>query len=255
MADFEKSPILRRVIPFVLRCASCVVCQGQHWRDYFQRIAGLSSERLPVIRNWIRARDYAAIPSLTPRTEPVVLFLGWVEKNKGVYELVEAVSRFRGELGHARFLICGSGSEVEPLRKAVALAGMADSFEFRGWVCGAEKMKALEQCDLLVLPSHREGFPNVLLEAMAAGRAVLATAVGAIPELVIPEETGLLCRPGDPHDLGSKLVQLCRDAELRLRLAHSGKRHVLEFHDIDKLWQVWRTVLTDDQELCSVNSQ
>jgi len=72
--------------------------------------------------------------------------------------------------------------------------GLSQQFEMRGWVRGEAKLRALAEADLLVLPSRREGFPNVLLEAMAAGRPVLASAVGAVPELVLHNDTGLLMR-------------------------------------------------------------
>lgn len=244
MTDYEQNRFFRWLIPFVLRRTSLVVCQGHEWRKYYQRIAGLDAARLPVIHNWIRAAEYASINPLQPRVDVVVLFLGWVERNKGVYEMVEAVARFRAVLARAHFVICGAGSQLEPLRHRVAEAGLQDHFEFRGWVRGEAKMRALSECDFLVLPSHREGFPNVLLEAMAAGRPVLASAVGAVPELVVPEITGLLCRPGDSQDLGEKLVRLCGDAELRMRLGAAGRRRVMEHHDVEHIWRLWWPILT-----------
>lgn len=249
LSEYEQSRFMRWFIPRVLRCASSVVCQGREWQTFFERASGLPAARLPVIWNSLRARDYTGTPNLHERSRVVVLFLGWVERNKGLHELVEAVSLFRDDLSGVRFVICGEGSEMAALRHRILDAGIEAMFEFRGWVRGEAKMRALDECDLLVLPSHREGFPNVLLEAMASGRPVLASAVGAVPDLVIPERTGLLCESCNARDLGEKLVRLCHDAELRARLAVAGQQRVLEHHDIDRIWTRWWAVLTDGREL------
>ena len=109
-------------------------------------------------------------------------------------------------------------------------------FEFRGWVSGSAKVKALNECSIIVLASHREGFPNVLLEGMASGLAVVATRVGAVPNLIRHEETGLLVEPGDVRALGASLVRLVADRKLREKCGVAGQDFVYQHHNLEQLW-------------------
>src|SRR5580700_5801869 len=80
--------------------------------------------------------------------------------------------------------------------------------------------------DMVVLPSYQEAMPMCLLEALAAARPVVATTVGAIPKVIIPGVTGLLCEPGDSHSLSMAILRLLRDPELGRTLANRGRAHV-----------------------------
>jgi glycosyltransferase involved in cell wall biosynthesis len=86
----------------------------------------------------------------------------------------------------------------------------------------------IEGCDVFCLPSHAEGLPLVLLEAMARGKPVVATAVGGTPELVVDGETGLLVPPGDVGALAAALGTLLRDPVRASRLGAAGRRRVLQ---------------------------
>ena len=97
----------------------------------------------------------------------------------------------------------------------------------------AEMLRLYPTMDALVLPSYREGLPAVLLEAMACGLSVVATRVGAIPEVVVDGVSGLLIDPGNLPDLEDSLVKVCADPDLRLRLGREAYKRVLERYSQD----------------------
>jgi glycosyltransferase involved in cell wall biosynthesis len=243
LSEYEEMITMRRLIPLVLRRATLVVCQGRKWQEFFQQITGLPKWRLPVIPNAIRVQDYATVLPLRGSSTVKVLFMGWIEENKGIFDLLQSFEICNRKLPFTRLVICGYGSEIGNVRAWVRRSGLDCSVEMRGWVTGKAKAQALSECDLLVLPSHQEGFPNVLLEAMAAGRPVLASAVGAIEELVEHGRTGLICRPRDTKDLSEKLIQLSSDLKLRMQLGKAGYELVRQKHDIAHLWKRWQQVL------------
>ena len=140
---------------------------------------------------------------------PEVLFVGRLAPEKGIRELATAA---RG----LNLIVAGDG----PLRSLVPDA--------LGFVPHAEVERLLARAAVVVLPSHREGLPMVLLEAMAHGRAVVATPVGGIPSLVDDGVTGLLVPPGNPKALREAIERLLGDPPLRRRLGGAARERVRE---------------------------
>ena len=233
--DLQKSRFMRWYIPFVLQRCERIICQSDYWKQVYQAISGLPERRFVVVKSWIDTTPYAGLAAPTESSPIVVLFMGWIVRNKGIFDLVEAVHRFRQDLHGTRFIICGGGPELEPLQQHIADLQLSSWFNFRGWVSGTEKFLLLQQAAIFVLPSYREGVPNALLEAMAAGRAVVATRVGGIPDLIADEGMGRLVEAGDTQALGQALVELCHNPALRGTLGAKAREHILAHHDINQI--------------------
>ena len=233
--DLQKSQFMRQYIPFVLRRCERIICQSDYWKQVYQAFSGLPESRFVVMKSWIDTAPYASLAAPTGVHPVVVLFMGWIVRNKGIFDLVEAVHCFRDDLYGTRFVICGGGPELETLQQCIADLQLSSWFDFRGWVSGAEKLSLLQQAAIFVLPSYREGVPNALLEAMAAGRAVVATRVGGIPDLIVDEGMGRLVEAGDTHGLGKTLVELCHNPALCCTLGAKARQHILAHHDINQI--------------------
>jgi glycosyltransferase involved in cell wall biosynthesis len=232
-----RSRLQRRLVRAVLSRCDLVICQGRTWKDFYRDLTGLPEERLVTIPNWIKLSDYAGVRSASrPQGPTVFLYLGWVEPYKGIFDLIRAVDGRRAELQEARVVVCGKGSalpEAQRLTEALDLGGM---ISFKGWVLGDRKRAALAEADVLVLPSHREGMPNALLEAMASGLPVIATGVGSIPDVVINGGSGLLVPPADPVALGGALARLAANADERRRMGRAAQQRVARDHDVSVAW-------------------
>jgi glycosyltransferase involved in cell wall biosynthesis len=122
--------------------------------------------------------------------------------------------------------IAGEGPERSALESRAAALGVAARVRFLGR--REDKADLLAACDLLVLPSRREGLGVAALEAMACGRAVVASRVGGLADAVVHERTGLLVAPEDPDALAAALARLTRDAGLRARLGAAGPGRIAE---------------------------
>src|SRR5690606_19316569 len=121
-----------------------------------------------------------------------------------------------------QFVVCGKGSDFDAARRHARDAGVADLFEFRGWATGAAKNQVLAEVDLYVHPSHREGMPNALLEAMAAGLPAIAARAGGVPDVLSNPDAGILFEPGDVPALAEALVALVRDPERRIAMGRAA---------------------------------
>jgi glycosyltransferase involved in cell wall biosynthesis len=154
------------------------------------------------------------------------LALAALVRRKGLDVLLEALARAPLRDAPLTLWIAGDGPERSDLEARAAAQGVAPRVRFLGR--RDDKADLLAACDLLVLPSRREGLGVAALEAMACGRAVLASRVGGLADAVVHERTGLLVPPEDPDALAVALARLTRDAALRARLGAAGPGRIAE---------------------------
>jgi glycosyltransferase involved in cell wall biosynthesis len=145
-----------------------------------------------------------------------------------VDHVLEAMHKLRRELPELAYTIVGDGGD-RPRLEALARSLRVDQrVTFAGWQNHFELAEAYRACDVFVLPSAQEGFGLVFLEAMATGKPVLAARAGAVPEVVVDGETGVLVDYGDVDALAAAILRLSRDAGLRRTLGEAGRKRFLE---------------------------
>ncbi len=159
------------------------------------------------------------------RADPVVVSIGRLHRQKGFDVLLEAFRALARRHPRSRLLIGGDGPERQRLRARCIDLGLGGHVSFLGAV--ADPWEILAAADIFVLPSRYEGMPNVLLEAMSASLPVVATAVGAVPEMVRDGGEGYLVAAEDDDALLAALDRLARHPELRRRMGRQG-RHTVE---------------------------
>jgi len=157
----------------------------------------------------------------------VVLGLGRLIRIKGFDLAVRALPRVRGVIPNAQLLLVGDGPERPGLEALAVSLSVADGLRMRGGMTNVASH--LAAADAVVVPSRNEGMGRVLVEAMALGRAVVATAVGGIPAVIADSECGRLIAPDDPEALADALVELGQDAGLRRKLGEAGRQRAEAF--------------------------
>ena len=159
----------------------------------------------------------------------VVLCVGRLSREKAQADLVEAAALLRREnkLRKIRFILAGEGPDEQMLKNTAKSFLVEDWFIFTGHVPDLRPYYTL--ANILVLPSHTEGSPNVLLEAMAAGLPIIATAVGGVPEIVFDEKEALLVEKQNSVALARAIDRLLSDANLQSRLAEAARQRVLAY--------------------------
>jgi len=181
-------------------------------------------ERITVIPNAvIPARD--APPSTPPdgwRERPLVGVVARLQPEKGVAEFLKAAAHVSASFPEARFLVVGDGPLRDELLGLAEHLGVGKRVRFLGHRADARALIRL--LDVLVVPSLTEGAPLIVLEAMAAGVPVIASAVGGIPDQIRHEKEGLLVPAGDPAALGDALLELLQDPAHARRLGEAGRQ-------------------------------
>jgi glycosyltransferase involved in cell wall biosynthesis len=182
------------------------------------------ARKIEVIHNAILlerfegSSDGALRETLAGRSgRPVVLTLARLDPQKGLFDLLEAAAL----VSEAVFVLAGEGPERERLEGRTRALGIQDRVVFLGHCENAPEL--LASCDLFVLPSLYEGLPVSVLEAMAAGKPVVATAIGGTDEAVVDGETGLLVPARNPTALAGAIRAVLRDSALSRRLGSAGR--------------------------------
>jgi glycosyltransferase involved in cell wall biosynthesis len=155
---------------------------------------------------------------------------------KGLFDLIDAAAEVLPNVPDARFLIVGDGELRGQLEERVARLGLSDTILFAGSRPLAQIATWLGATDLFVLPSHDEGLPLALLEAMAAGCPVVATAVGGVGEVVADESVGILVPPRQAQRLAVALRRLLDDGARRTAMGLAARERVTATFDVERCY-------------------
>ena len=185
-----------------------------------------------VVYNGVDLDRFACTPPAT--SGPVAIgFCGVFRPEKQLHLLIEAFARLRQRGVPARLLLVGDGPTMAQCRAAAEREGVSSEVEFAGEQTDVRPF--VQRMDVFVLPSREEALPVALLEAMALGKAVVASAVGGIPEVVVDSESGLLVPSGDVQRLADALQHLATDPERRRELADNARRRVEARFSLDAM--------------------
>jgi glycosyltransferase involved in cell wall biosynthesis len=233
-------PVRRAVERAATSWADAVVVNAAAVARFMVEEVGARPDRIRVIANGVDVDSFRprrdGDPDLRAGLWPaggaeVVGAVMTLTAKKNPEDFVAAAARVAALRPAAKFLIAGEGPLRAEVASRIAGAGLAGRFLLLG--LRRDVPDVLRALDLLVLPSAREGLPNVVLEAMATGLPVVATSVGGTPDLVLPGVTGLLVPPGDPGALASAILAVLGDPAAARRMGAEALRRVREAYSLD----------------------
>jgi glycosyltransferase involved in cell wall biosynthesis len=194
---------------------------------------GVPRERITVIPNGVDAERFAVAPPPRANGAAVVGSVGCLAPRKDYATLLDALALLRGRGRDFRVELVGDGPERAALEAHAASLGLSDRVRFLGERPDVDRL--LPTMDVFVLSSREEGIPNALLEAMAAGRPSVATAVGGTPEVMRDGETGWIVPPRSPERLAAALEQALDDPAEAARRGDNARRYAREVLSIDAM--------------------
>jgi glycosyltransferase involved in cell wall biosynthesis len=226
----EFDEVARHAIPEKVRAASFVACISDFCRAQLMRLVEPEHwDKLHVVHCGVVPAAYG--PPDPPAGAPLeVVSVGRLAPMKGFSVLLDALAAVED----VHLTLVGDGPDRPALEAAARRLGVAGAVTFAGALGADEVTELLRHADVFCLPSFAEGVPVVLMEAMASGLPVVATAVMGVPELVLDGEAGTLVPPGRAEPLAAALRELAADPEARRRMGAAGRAIVETAFDVDR---------------------
>lgn len=202
---FQKHPYLIRHI--LNQKVDVVIALSNSWKTFFEQQCGCNN--VVVLNNPIPIPDNTVTEKHTSLN---ILFLGSLCKEKGIYDLLDVMIELSIEKNNDIILYIAGIGDVKKLQMIISENNLYDTVKYEGWVEGENKINLLRNSDILILPSYIEGLPLCILEGMSYKKAIIATNVGAIPE-IIDNKSGILFHPGDKAALKEAIMYLYYNPE------------------------------------------
>jgi glycosyltransferase involved in cell wall biosynthesis len=197
--------------------------------------AGVEPERIRLIHSGIDPQRYdrCGDGSASTEYEAVVGIIASLEERKGHRYLLEAAAMLKRRGHKIKYLVAGEGPVRRQLEDRVKVLNLEDEVRFCGFVSDAPGI--LSQIDIFILPSLYEGLGVAVLEAMAAGKPVIASRVGGLPELIADGETGLLVAPKNTEGLAQAIARLAGEKSLAREMGRRGAERARASFSLEKM--------------------
>ena len=230
-----KGRLIRRLERLAFRRADRAVVTTPQLRDSVVREHGVPPDRIAVVPNFVDTEHFRPRPEIAPEAGRV-LFVGTFNSAKNLPALIEAIAR----LPQAHLVLVGDG----PLRMGLEAqaATLGARVAFAGRAPNNRLPEEIARAEVFVLPSHYEGHPKALIEALACGAAVVGTDVDGIRDVLRHEETGLLCPP-TPEGIAAALDRLLDDPALRARLGRAAREFAAREYSLERVMEREMAVL------------
>lgn len=219
--------LMERPVPRVYRRCRFSALSEATRQDLVRR--GVAAERIRVIPPGIDRDLHRPAAARADGGAPTILYVGRLKRYKGIETVLEATALLRRTVPNVRCSIVGVGDHAEALRRRAANFGLGGHVEFAGRVTLAEKVRRMQQADVLVYPSPKEGWGLSVIEANACGTPVVASRSPGLTEAVADGESGLLVPHGDAAAMAAALQRILTDRDLAASLRQGAARWAQRF--------------------------
>ena len=257
-----KRNILGKLLLEIFKKADVVICISQEIKDELYSIK-MHESKIKFIPNGVDTIKYSLISTkdkeslrkkLNLPASIIVLFIGRLVHRKGVDVLLKAWKRSIVEFPQMYLLVAGSGflqpdSDEEKLKNFVTKEGLESTVSFLGNIENTNEY--LQTSNMFVLPSRKEGMPNVLLEAMSCGLSIIATEIGGITDLITHGVNGILVPVNNSEKLSKEILNLVNNSELSRRIGMEARRTIEGKFSMDKVGGYYLNLYSDLSESLS----
>lgn len=210
--EYPKYPLLGNMVKYTLRRACAIVAVSDDLRLKTLKMIG-NTQKVITIRNGADKTKFTPTDKVKcreklrlPYNRKIILFVGHLVRNKGIFDLLKAAICLRETL-NPLVIFLGSGDQKDDLQREIKKEYLEEDILVKGNILHQDITLFMNASDVLCLPSLAEGTPNVIIESLCCGLPVIASKVGGIPEVITDSRLGILVPPGNPDELSLALKE------------------------------------------------
>lgn len=200
--------------------------------DEFRAYHSIKKE-ITIVHNGVDTNFF--VPSKNRSNLRSVIYTGRFEVFKGLSDLIECSGIVCKKYPDVKFILVGSGTILDSLKKQVSKLKLENNIIFTGSLNKSQIIEYYQNATIFVLPSYREGFPTSLMEAMSCGIPSIATNVEGSAELIKDSENGLLVPQKNPEKLAESVIYLLENEEFRNKIGANARNHIVKNYDWEKI--------------------
>ncbi|EKD45975.1 MAG: hypothetical protein ACD_69C00063G0003 [uncultured bacterium] len=235
--------IIKRVLKNVI-----IGAQSKSWSEFFCSVFPYSEVR--VVSAGVDTKFF--IPTRETKsknnTYVTILYVGWIIAYKGIYDILSAVKILQSKVnGFVVELVGPFYEDVEKVRNVIDDFGIHENVILYGPIQSRELLRDKYQAaEVFILPSHFEGFPCVLLEALSSGLPCIGTKVGGIPDILDDGKCGILVAKQSPEELADAMLKMIKDVELRIRIGEQSRERAVRNYSLQTSMASYKNLLGID---------
>lgn len=245
-SDFEifynnASKILKSKIQKLINNSDAVIVLSEEWRGFI--FDNFDPKKIKILENIVEKQNFYS--KQIDNNKITLLFLGRIGNRKGIFDLLDVISKLNDSFNQKLELVIGGDGEIEKLKKIISHKNLKN-VQFVGWVKGQKKSKLLNNCDIFVLPSYNEGLPISLLEAMSFGKPIISTNIGGIPRILMNDVNGFIIEPGNKKQLKKSIIKYLNNTSKIKTHGEKGLKIVEDYYPkkvLSKLDGIYEEIL------------
>lgn len=233
----------------LVKRADRVITCSNFMKEEVINLFGQSAEKVITIPNGINKDKYRVEfdkisfrRNYAPDNEKIIFYVGRMVREKGLEVLIDAAPLILKDHPESKFLIVGSGGEINSLKRRTQYLGIEDEFYFTGYVDDETLTKIYNVVDVAVFPSLYEPFGIVALEAMAAGVPAVVSDTGGFREIIQPGVNGVCTEVGSSLSLSEGILSVIKSHNLSQKLKKEGRKKIVEMYSWEKIAQIVKDV-------------
>lgn len=243
--NISNSKFYRKFAIFTLNNIDILLCQSNYWKNYYEGIS--TNCKKIVCENWIDINKLKGVNVLKPdklgKTSFKILFLGKLDQNKGIFEIINIIRLLRHNSKSVFITIGGKGPDELIMKKKIQELKLEKYFNFLGWVDHKEKINLFNSHDCFLLSSHFEGFPNVILESILYKTPVVASNVGSVGDIIKDSHNGLLFEPKNVQEAVRKIELLIDNPHLKKQFVENSYNRLLEKNTLEHAVNIFTSII------------
>lgn len=194
---------------------------------------GLVENKIFLFTNMVETQNFANNKNVHGTKINILFCAHPVRTEKGINEFIESIPIIINQYPGCKFIVLGGGEHLEKYIKKADTLDIKSCIEFTGFVSKSEKFRIFKKCHILVFPSYTEGFPKTVLEAMAAGMAIVTTPVGGLANAIVPEKNGLFIKSMPPkyEEIASHVCKILDDTKYFNDMMENNKNDAIEKYE------------------------